>query len=286
MFINGSGGTPTVQVGSEEQIDVAGSTQCLSDAYVWTETGWAPYAEGSGAGQVEHYFDFEGNGNWSWGGQSFNVDTTTYYIHSEPGLYTVVTDIQCSCYPYGMSWDWVGAARNVNVCDASEFETNKNRFQGPRTSVIQRYQMQDQGNVFSFHMNVFSDDVSASEIAASFVYWNDVENTPSCGAYDVTATSQYLTSRSPGNDVIFERLPGLSGCGNFNPTDPNVEVLSVPETPAGSCGPIPEIFAHEIGHALGFPNSLNTDSTDIMNSPRGAPRKVKDYHAQTLLHYY
>ena len=185
-----------------------------------------------------------------------------------------------------MSWDWVGAARDVNVCDTSEFETNKSRFAGPRLSVVQRYQMQDEGNVFTFHMNVFSDDVSASEIAASFVYWNDVENTPSCGAYDVAPTSQYLTSRSPGNDIIFERLPGLSDCGNFNPTDPNVEVLSIPETPAGSCGPAPEIFAHEIGHALGFQNSLNTDPSDIMNSPRGAPRKVKDYHAQTLLHYY
>ena len=197
------------------------------------------------------------------------------------GQNTVSDELRCSCSNMFM----VEAEEPVEVCDVSQFEANKNRFTGPRSTAIARYQPQDHGSYFSFAMSVFWDSLTESQIDGGFAFWNDVEDTGSCGYYDVSASWTPSLELEDG-DIIFAAVSGLGPCGNFNPTDPEAEVITVPTNPGGSCGPVPEILAHEIGHALGFPNSLNVDPTDIMNSPRGDPRKIKDYHAQVLLYYY
>lgn len=62
-----------------------------------------------------------------------------------------------------------------------------------------------------------------------------------------------------------------------------VQVLS---SLPGSCGPRAEVFAHELGHVLGFGESGSSFTGDIMKAPRVAARTVEVHHAQALLYYY
>ena len=288
MFINGSSGTPTVLVGSQEQIEVAGSTQCWNDVYIYhAETNeWEYSPEETGVGLITHYFDF-GDGSWQYFGGDYNFNKTAYHTHYEAGLYHVLAEMTCGCQPSDVTY----AEGDVNVCDpeGDAYDNAFASFTGPRSSLyVDRYNFHEQGNTFSFSTLPGSDVASLqTDVETSHNYWN-ISKANDCGVtYTISAAATWSGVES--RNLIYDTAASLgSNCATQSVTQVSgvdYDLIRVLSSLPGSCGPRAELLAHELGHVLGFGHS--SFSPDIMwGTTRVGPRSVEAHHAQVLLARY
>jgi YD repeat-containing protein len=288
MYINGSSGTPTVLVGSEETIEVTGATQCRQDVYLWNpETNeWEYLPEQSGWGQVAHNFTF-GDGSSQYFGYGSSVNRTVNHTHYEPGLYNVLAEMECMC---SGGTDVVYAERQVQVvCSQSDTDGNNGSgLLGRSQTIANRYYM-GQSNfasrIFRFKLIASESDVPGagdrSTLGSQSLVWD--RNRGFCGQnYTSDITYEWATASSVNvrasidpalSDFDFgifeENACGGLDCIRLNPTRATTT------------------FAHEIGHALGFLHS--TTPTDLM-CDQGCPdyeaRDVQGWHIAKLLNFY
>lgn len=206
-----------------------------------------------------------------------------------PGTKTVRDTIRCAGCPSLFSTQ---AEEEVDVCDpeGDAYDALRDSFWGPRASLyVTRYDFLALGNTFYFETLPGSDTPSLqSDVESSYTYWN-ISKANGCGTvYNIVADEDW--SDADSRNIIYETAGSLGGnCGvrsTIQVEGQDYDFIQVLSSLPGSCGPRAELFAHELGHVLGFWNAGTPFDSDIMRSPRVGTRSVEAHHSQVLLYWY